>query len=211
MKQEAEQGFAYLFENFKKLDESVEEESAAIYNILQIIENLSEIKPDVCDSLISNRVLLDFLFKSMKKPDLFSQISIYSSEILSILLISSDLCKSTFSSLFGFEPLLSLLAVCYFSLFPFPLFLLPLLSHFPLFPLFPFSFFLLFVIFPFPLSLPSFLLSLFSAFPLPSPPFFLLFVIFPSSPGYYFPLSLLSSSSMADGLDAPVPSLFPSL
>src|SRR3990167_4970411 len=205
MKQEAEQGFAYLFENFKKLDESVEEESAAIYNILQIIENLSEIKPDVCDSLISNRVLLDFLFKSMKKPDLFSQISLYSSEILSILLISSDLCKSTFSSLFGFEPLLSLLAVCYFSLFPFPLFLLPLTSPFhpfllSLLPLF--SLFLLFVIFSFPsfpLSLPSFLLSLFSAFPLPSPPFFFLFVIFPSSPGFYFSLFLFSSFSFADG------------
>src|SRR3990167_6589618 len=173
MKQEAEQGFAYLFENFKKLDESVEEESAAIYNILQIIENLSEIKPDVCDSLISNRVLLDFLFKSMKKPDLFSQISLYSSEILSILLISSDLCKSTFSSLFGFEPLLSLLAVCYFS---------PLsLSLSSFFPHFSFPSFLLFLppsslsssccllFFPLSLSLSSFFPSL-PSFPLPSFP-----------------------------------------
>ncbi|KDO31908.1 hypothetical protein SPRG_03124 [Saprolegnia parasitica CBS 223.65] len=68
---------------------SDDEKRAAIYNILQIIENLSELVPESCGILSTSTNVLDVLLRTCASPEM-TENRLYCSEILSILVQASD-------------------------------------------------------------------------------------------------------------------------
>lgn len=99
----------------KRLDEKVEEEATGVYNSLSIIENFTEIYPESQDSMVKNSNLILFLLQIIKKSPV-QQNQFYASEILSILVTSSDLGKEMLGK-HGLEPILMFLAVRFSLLF----------------------------------------------------------------------------------------------
>ncbi|EQC39607.1 hypothetical protein SDRG_03040 [Saprolegnia diclina VS20] len=68
---------------------SDDEKRAAIYNILQIMENLSELVPESCGILSTSTNVLDVLLRACASPEM-TENRLYCSEILSILVQASD-------------------------------------------------------------------------------------------------------------------------
>lgn len=81
-----------LVANLQQLDifdvDDKEEEAAGIYNTLQILENLADLEPKTCAQVSSTTPVFHFLLKQVGSKRKFSQIKLYASEILSILLQS---------------------------------------------------------------------------------------------------------------------------
>ncbi|KAK1939920.1 Beta-catenin-like protein 1 [Phytophthora citrophthora] len=65
-----------------------EEETAGIYNSLQILENLADLEPSVCVEVANSTSILPFLLAQVDSKRKFSENKLYASEILSILLQS---------------------------------------------------------------------------------------------------------------------------
>ena len=84
----------HLVQNLFRFKESDEEDSKAIYNTLNLIENLAEIKPkDFCELSASSTRILDWLLQRLKKPA-FDANKLYCSEILAVYLHSSELVRN---------------------------------------------------------------------------------------------------------------------
>merc|ERR1719225_1960186 len=74
-----------LVTNMERLDESVKEESEGVHNTLAIIENLVELRPEMCKD-VAEAGFINWLIKKLKVKVPFDENKLYASEILSILL-----------------------------------------------------------------------------------------------------------------------------
>ncbi|OQR96668.1 beta-catenin [Thraustotheca clavata] len=89
-------GLELLVENLRTLLSEAsfktdEVKRVAVYNLLQIIENLSELLPESCSLLCSSTPLLNLLVaECYEKESAMSENKLYCSEILSILVQASD-------------------------------------------------------------------------------------------------------------------------
>lgn len=94
-----------LVQSMERLNESVEEESTALHNILGILENLLEVRPDIAETACSKTHVLAFLLKRLLKPE-FDANKLYCSEILSIFLLSGSPVRMLMGQQDGIELLL---------------------------------------------------------------------------------------------------------
>merc|ERR1719350_34727 len=74
-----------LVTNLERLDETVKEESEGVHNTLAIIENLVELRPEMCKD-VAEAGFINWLIKKLKVKVPFDENKLYASEILSILL-----------------------------------------------------------------------------------------------------------------------------
>ncbi|CAK9299436.1 unnamed protein product [Gordionus sp. m RMFG-2023] len=95
----------------ERLDESIKEESAGIYNSLAIIENLSEIYPNICKEGNPQEELLLWLIKRLKLKLPFDSNKLYTSEILAIFLQNHEGNRLHLGNLGGIDVLLRQLAI----------------------------------------------------------------------------------------------------
>eukprot|EP00455_Lapot_gusevi_P024506 TRINITY_DN2552_c0_g2_i2.p1 TRINITY_DN2552_c0_g2~~TRINITY_DN2552_c0_g2_i2.p1 ORF type:complete len:529 (-),score=111.18 TRINITY_DN2552_c0_g2_i2:168-1754(-) len=73
-------------ENLDRLDEkNSQDDSQAVYNTLSILENLTEIRPSACQTIVESSKILDFLIRRMEQPKIDDN-KLYASELLAILL-----------------------------------------------------------------------------------------------------------------------------
>ncbi|KAG1686330.1 Beta-catenin-like protein 1 [Nymphon striatum] len=100
---------ALLVQNMDRLDESVKEEAQGVHNSLTIIENLTELQPEVSVSSASQG-LMPWLLKRIKSKAPFDVNKLYACEILSILLQDQEENKKLIGDLDGIDVLLQQLA-----------------------------------------------------------------------------------------------------
>lgn len=99
-----------LVQNLSRLDEERFEEKQAVFSTLSIFENMINIDPTVCESLVAKTKILSFLISRLKPKSLIDSNKEYASEILSILLQNSRQNRLELLSLGGLDNLLRLLA-----------------------------------------------------------------------------------------------------
>lgn len=79
-----------LVQRLDFLDESVEEEANAVNNVLSIIENLIDMRPQVANEVVSKTGLMSWLLKRLQPKSIVDPNKLYACEITSILVASSD-------------------------------------------------------------------------------------------------------------------------
>lgn len=101
-----------LVKNLERLDElNNKDEADGVYNTLAVVENIFEFKADQLPSHLIRNGFLTWLLKRLKAKLPFDSNTMYCSEILSVLLQNSDLCKKSIGQDFeGVDTLLQLLA-----------------------------------------------------------------------------------------------------
>lgn len=104
-----QQVVALLVQNLDRLDESVKEEADGVHNTLSIIENLTELRPEICNEA-SKQGLLQWLLKRLKLKSPFDQNKLYASELLSILLQDNNSNRLALGELDGIDTVLQQLA-----------------------------------------------------------------------------------------------------
>ncbi|XP_071823758.1 beta-catenin-like protein 1 [Apostichopus japonicus] len=105
-----EQVVATLITNLERLDDNVKEEANGMHNTLGITENILELAPDSCAE-VAQQNLMQWLLKKLKPKVQFTPNKLYASEILAILLQSTDSCRSLLGDMDGIDALLQQLAV----------------------------------------------------------------------------------------------------
>ena len=80
-----EQGLELIVQNLTRLDETVEEDAQGVYNTLNIIENLVEIRPTLALTVTEKTHIMKFLLTKLNSKS-FDANKLYSAELLSILL-----------------------------------------------------------------------------------------------------------------------------
>nr|CAG4646150.1 EOG090X03ST [Macrothrix elegans] len=100
---------ALLVHNLERLNEALTEEADGVHNSLAIIENLTEIRPEVCLQA-SQQGLLAWLLKRLKAKMPFDANKLYCSEILSILLQGTPENRQMLGEMDGIDILLQQLA-----------------------------------------------------------------------------------------------------
>lgn len=93
----------------ERFDESVKEESDAVHNIMAIFENLTEFRPEMCIE-IAEQGLLSWILKRLKGKG-FDANKLYCSEILSILIQSTNENRILLGESDGIDLLLQQLAI----------------------------------------------------------------------------------------------------
>lgn len=104
-----QQACALLVQNLDRLDESVREEADGVHNTLAIIENLTEMSPELSKEA-AEQGLLQWLLKRLKLKAPFDPNKLYCSEILSILLQTTTENRLLLGTLDGIDILLQQLA-----------------------------------------------------------------------------------------------------
>ncbi|KAF5275670.1 hypothetical protein FQA39_LY06782 [Lamprigera yunnana] len=104
-----QQVIALLVQNLDRLDESVKEESDGVHNSLSIIENLTELRPEICNEA-SKQGLLQWLLRRLKVKAPFDANKLYASELLSIFLQDNNGNRLALGDLDGIDTLLQQLA-----------------------------------------------------------------------------------------------------
>nr|XP_039260592.1 beta-catenin-like protein 1 [Styela clava] len=99
-----------LVQNMDRLDETVKEEAEAVHHTLGVIENMIELKPELCP-VLAQQDLLQWLLKRLKLKKEFDANKLYCAEILSILLQRHDETRKLLGEHDGIDILLQLLAV----------------------------------------------------------------------------------------------------
>ena len=114
-----------LVTNLERMDEAVKEESEGVHNTLAIIENLVELRPEMCKdvaevkkmfpiTLNKNSIFqagfINWLIKKLKVKVPFDENKLYASEILSILLQTEPDNRRLFGQLDAIDNLLQQLA-----------------------------------------------------------------------------------------------------
>ncbi|CAA2999619.1 beta-catenin 1 [Olea europaea subsp. europaea] len=99
-----------LVQNLARLNDSDQDESAAIYNTLSTIENLIEVKPSVSELVCEKTKLLKWLQARIKVRE-FDSNKQYASEILAILLQNSTANQKRFGQMNGVDTLLQAVAM----------------------------------------------------------------------------------------------------
>lgn len=105
-----QQACALLVQNLDRLDETSKEDSEGVHNTLAIIENLTEIKPEICREA-AEQGLMQWILKRLKLKMPFEGNKLYCSEILSILLQNTNENRLLLGNLEGIDVLLQQLAV----------------------------------------------------------------------------------------------------
>ncbi|ELU18447.1 hypothetical protein CAPTEDRAFT_149947 [Capitella teleta] len=100
---------ALLIQNMERLDETVREEADGVHNSLAIVENMTELRPEICIES-STTGLMQFLFKRLKAKLPFDANKLYCSEILAILLQDHPENHGTLGEIEGIDLLLQQLA-----------------------------------------------------------------------------------------------------
>nr|XP_022905974.1 beta-catenin-like protein 1 [Onthophagus taurus] len=103
------QVIALLVQNLDRLDENVKEEADGVHNTLAIVENLTELRTEICNEA-SKQGLLQWLLKRLKLKVPFDPNKLYASELLSILLQDNNSNRLALSELDGIDTLLQQLA-----------------------------------------------------------------------------------------------------
>ena len=114
-----------LVTNLERMDEAVKEEAEGVHNTLAIIENLVELRPEMCKdvaevkkmfpiTLNKNSIFqagfINWLIKKLKVKVPFDENKLYASEILSILLQTEPDNRKLFGQLDAIDNLLQQLA-----------------------------------------------------------------------------------------------------
>merc|ERR1719471_1000311 len=95
--------------NMERLDETVKEEAEGVHNTLAIVENLVELKPEICKD-VAEAGFMNWLVKKLKVKVPFDENKLYASEILSILLQTEPENRKLFGELDAIDNLLQQLA-----------------------------------------------------------------------------------------------------
>merc|ERR1719391_179310 len=95
--------------NMERLDETVKEEAEGVHNTLAIVENLVELKPEICKD-VAEAGFMNWLVKKLKVKVPFDENKLYASEILSILLQTEPENRRMFGELNAIDNLLQQLA-----------------------------------------------------------------------------------------------------
>ncbi|XP_062501510.1 beta-catenin-like protein 1 [Corticium candelabrum] len=99
-----------LIQNLERLNESVQEDANGVHNILGIVENLIEFRPEVAQ-LAAEQGLMPWLLKRLKTArGTFDANKLYASEILAILLQNHKGNRVTLGELNGVDTLLQCLS-----------------------------------------------------------------------------------------------------
>merc|ERR1719167_1647755 len=98
-----------LVTNLDRLDENVKEESDGVHNTLAIVENIVELKPEICKD-VAEAGFMNWLIKKLKVKVPFDENKLYASEILSILLQTEPENRKLFGELDAIDILLQQLA-----------------------------------------------------------------------------------------------------
>merc|ERR1719394_1679079 len=103
------QVISLLVSNLDRLDENVKEESDGVHNTLAIVENIVELKPEICKD-VAEAGFMNWLIKKLKVKVAFDENKLYASEILSILLQNEPENRKLFGELDAIDILLQQLA-----------------------------------------------------------------------------------------------------
>lgn len=98
-----------VFNCLERFDETVKEESDAVHNTFSIFENLTEFRPECCDEIVQQG-LMQWILKRLKVKQ-YDANKLYCSEVLSILLQSSNENRVLLGSIEGIDVLLQQLAI----------------------------------------------------------------------------------------------------
>ncbi|KAG0624269.1 hypothetical protein M758_3G235400 [Ceratodon purpureus] len=98
-----------LVQNLSRMDEADSDEAAAVFNTLSIIENMTEVKPAVAELVCERTKLLRWILNRIKLRE-FDSNKFYASEILAILLQSSEPNQKRLGQLNGVDTLLQAVA-----------------------------------------------------------------------------------------------------
>lgn len=98
-------------QNLSRLDVEKEDDFEGIHKILNVIENILEIKPDTAQYIVDNTKIFIWLIKRLSPKTAFDDNKLYASEIFSILVQYNKENQFTLGKLGGIEHLLSILAV----------------------------------------------------------------------------------------------------
>lgn len=104
-----EGGLDILLSNLDRLDEKIDEERQGVYNMMGILENVSEVMPEIGVMAMKNDVWRKWVLRRMKE-DGFDDNKAYASEIVSILLQNSPESRKLFTEANGIDTLLLCLA-----------------------------------------------------------------------------------------------------
>ena len=101
----ANQVCSLMVTNMERLDETVKEEAEGVHNTLAIVENLVELKPEICKD-VAEAGFMNWLVKKLKVKVPFDENKLYASEILSILLQTEPENRKMFGELNAIDNLL---------------------------------------------------------------------------------------------------------
>jgi len=106
---EQEGALDILLSVLERLDETIDEERQGVYNIMGILENISEVMPETGVTVMRNEVWRTWALRKMKAEG-FDENKAYAVEIMSILLQNSPESRKLFSQENGVDTLLICLA-----------------------------------------------------------------------------------------------------
>ncbi len=93
------------------MDVEKEDDSEGINKILNVLENILEIKPDTAQYIVDNTKILVWLLKKLGAKTPFDDNKLYASEIFSILIQYNKENQFTLGKMGGIEHVLTTLAV----------------------------------------------------------------------------------------------------
>eukprot|EP00730_Choanoeca_flexa_P018968 TRINITY_DN9250_c0_g1_i5.p1 TRINITY_DN9250_c0_g1~~TRINITY_DN9250_c0_g1_i5.p1 ORF type:complete len:554 (+),score=162.36 TRINITY_DN9250_c0_g1_i5:59-1720(+) len=102
--------FEQLLPLLSRFDESNVEEAKAVHDAQSIIENMLELKPELVESLVKDTDLLTWLIKRLEAPE-FDANKLYVSELLAVLVQTSEANRQKLGQLNGIEGLLQTIAM----------------------------------------------------------------------------------------------------
>ncbi|XP_028392477.1 beta-catenin-like protein 1 [Dendronephthya gigantea] len=100
---------AQLVQNLERLDENVKEEADGVHNTLGTVENITELKPEICIAA-GEQGLIAWLLKRLRKTPVYDANKLYCSEILSILLQNTQENRQLLGAVNGIDVLLQCLS-----------------------------------------------------------------------------------------------------
>jgi len=95
--------------NLKRLNEEVQEEAQGVFNSLALIENITEIDPQISEQLVAKTAFYEWTLARLKQPT-FDNNKQYTSEILAISLQNSQANRLKLGELQGLDVLLTAIA-----------------------------------------------------------------------------------------------------
>lgn len=104
-----DQIIALLVQNMERLDETVKEDADGVHNTLGTIENMTELKPEICVTA-GEQGLIAWLLKRLRKTPAYDANKLYCSEILSILLQDTQENRQLLGAVNGIDTLLQCLS-----------------------------------------------------------------------------------------------------
>ncbi|EGF84383.1 hypothetical protein BATDEDRAFT_2007, partial [Batrachochytrium dendrobatidis JAM81] len=102
--------FPLLVQNLNRLDESRTDDKQGIFNTLSVIENFVAIDPQLSEKVVTSTNILPWLLARISQKTAFDSIRQYASEILTILLQTSQANRCRVIALTGMDTLLRVIS-----------------------------------------------------------------------------------------------------